>query len=75
VNVDIHINQGYLAPVSIHIPPGSLLSPSAKAAVVGGNVLTSQRVIDVVLTAFQACACSQGCTNDHTFGHYETIGG
>ncbi|KAH7672720.1 5-oxoprolinase (ATP-hydrolyzing) protein [Dioscorea alata] len=80
VNVDIPLNQGCLAPVKIHIPEGSFLSPSDKAAVVGGNVLTSQRVTDVVLTAFQACACSQGCMNnltfgDDTFGYYETIGG
>ncbi|PIN09415.1 5-oxoprolinase (ATP-hydrolyzing) [Handroanthus impetiginosus] len=80
VDVDIPLNQGCLAPVKIHIPPGSFLSPSDKAAVVGGNVLTSQRITDVVLTAFQACACSQGCMNnltfgDNTFGYYETIGG
>ncbi|XP_072958902.1 5-oxoprolinase 1 [Typha angustifolia] len=80
VDVDIPLNQGCLAPVSIHIPEGSFLSPSDKAAVVGGNVLTSQRVTDVILTAFQACACSQGCMNnltfgDDTFGYYETIGG
>lgn len=80
VNVDIPLNQGCLAPVRIHIPVGSFLSPSDKAAVVGGNVLTSQRITDVVLTAFQACACSQGCMNnltfgDDTFGYYETIGG
>lgn len=80
VNVDIPLNQGCLAPVRIHIPKGSFLSPSDKAAVVGGNVLTSQRVTDVVLTAFQACACSQGCMNnltfgDDSFGYYETIGG
>jgi 5-oxoprolinase (ATP-hydrolysing) len=80
VDVDIPLNQGCLAPVSINIPKGSLLSPSDKAAVVGGNVLTSQRVTDVVLTAFQACACSQGCMNnltfgDTTFGYYETIAG
>ncbi|KAJ9159725.1 hypothetical protein P3X46_025204 [Hevea brasiliensis] len=80
VDVDIPLNQGCLAPVKIYIPPGSFLSPSEKAAVVGGNVLTSQRVTDVVLTAFQACACSQGCMNnltfgDNTFGYYETIGG
>ncbi|GAB2233832.1 hypothetical protein Droror1_Dr00003061 [Drosera rotundifolia] len=80
VDVDIPLNQGCLAPVKIHIPPGCFLSPSDKAAVVGGNVLTSQRVTDVVLTAFQACACSQGCMNnltfgDDTFGYYETIGG
>ncbi|XP_020085756.1 5-oxoprolinase-like [Ananas comosus] len=80
VNVDIPLNQGCLAPVKIFIPEGSFLSPSDKAAVVGGNVLTSQRVTDVILTAFQACACSQGCMNnltfgDDTFGYYETIGG
>ncbi|CAO2839915.1 unnamed protein product [Amaranthus hypochondriacus] len=80
VNVDIPLNQGCIAPVKIHIPPGCFLSPSDKAAVVGGNVLTSQRVTDVILTAFQACACSQGCMNnltfgDDTFGYYETIGG
>ncbi|CAN4116929.1 unnamed protein product [Withania somnifera] len=80
VNVDIPLNQGCLAPVKIYIPPISFLSPSDKAAVVGGNVLTSQRVTDVVLTAFQACACSQGCMNNltfgvNTFGYYETIGG
>ncbi|KAF5200561.1 5-oxoprolinase [Thalictrum thalictroides] len=80
VDVDIPLNQGCLAPVKIYIPVGSFLSPSDKAAVVGGNVLTSQRVTDVVLTAFQACACSQGCMNnltfgDDSFGYYETIGG
>ncbi|CAM8970857.1 unnamed protein product [Rhodiola kirilowii] len=80
VDVDIPLNQGCLAPVNILIPPGSFLSPSDRAAVVGGNVLTSQRITDVVLTAFQACACSQGCMNnltfgDNTFGYYETIGG
>ncbi|KAL6494579.1 5-oxoprolinase [Orobanche gracilis] len=80
VNVDIPLNQGCLAPVKIYIPPGCFLSPSSRAAVVGGNVLTSQRITDVVLTAFQACACSQGCMNnltfgDNTFGYYETIGG
>ncbi|KAL0368668.1 UNVERIFIED_CONTAM: 5-oxoprolinase [Sesamum calycinum] len=68
VNVDIPLNQGCLAPVKIYIPPGCFLSPSDKAAVVGGNVLTSQRITDVVLTAFQACACSQGCMNNLTFG-------
>ena len=41
------------------IPPGSVLDPSEAAAVVGGNVLTSQRVVDVVLKAFEVCAASQ----------------
>ncbi|KAL4393985.1 5-oxoprolinase 1 isoform X1 [Arachis hypogaea] len=80
VNIDIPLNQGCLAPVKILIPEGSFLSPSDSAAVVGGNVLTSQRITDVIFTAFQACACSQGCMNnltfgDNTFGYYETIGG
>lgn len=80
LDVDIPLNQGCLAPVKIFIPEASFLSPSEKAAVVGGNVLTSQRVTDVILTAFQACACSQGCMNnltfgDDDFGYYETIGG
>ncbi|CAH1451622.1 unnamed protein product [Lactuca virosa] len=80
VDIDIPLNQGCLAPVTIFIPSGSFLSPSDKAAVVGGNVLTSQRITDVVLMAFQACACSQGCMNnltfgDDTFGYYETIAG
>lgn len=62
------------------IPKGSLLDPSEDAAVVGGNVLTSQRVVDVVLSAFQACAASQGCMNNVTlgteqWGYYETVAG
>jgi hypothetical protein len=54
--------------VAVRIPRGSLLSPSRTAAVCGGNVLTSQRIVDVVLQAFHACAASQGCTNNLTFG-------
>jgi N-methylhydantoinase B/oxoprolinase/acetone carboxylase alpha subunit len=46
----------------VRIPPQSLLSPSRTAAVCGGNVLTSQRIVDVVLKAFHAAAASQGCT-------------
>ncbi|EPS72616.1 hypothetical protein M569_02132 [Genlisea aurea] len=80
VDVDIPLNQGCLSPVRIRIPRGSFLSPSDRSAVVGGNVLTSQRITDVILMAFQACACSQGCMNnltfgDDTFGYYETVGG
>jgi N-methylhydantoinase B/oxoprolinase/acetone carboxylase alpha subunit len=54
--------------VAVRIPSGSLLAPSRTAAVCGGNVLTSQRIVDVVLRAFHACAASQGCTNNLTFG-------
>ncbi|EYB84643.1 hypothetical protein Y032_0313g2205 [Ancylostoma ceylanicum] len=77
---DIPLNSGCLAPISISIPEGTLLSPSETAAVVGGNVLTSQRLCDVILGAFEAVAASQGCMNnvtfgDETMGYYETIAG
>jgi 5-oxoprolinase (ATP-hydrolysing) len=80
VNQDIPLNQGCLAPIEFVIPEYTLLNPSSDAGVVGGNVLTSQRVVDVVLKAFKACAASQGCMNnltfgDNEFGYYETIAG
>ncbi|KAJ3805540.1 Hydantoinase B/oxoprolinase [Lentinula lateritia] len=90
LNLDIPLNAGCLVPLDIRIPPKSLLSPSRTAAVCGGNVLTSQRIVDVVLKAFHAAAASQGCTNNLTFGaggkgkdgktsagwgYYETIAG
>ncbi|XP_059758244.1 5-oxoprolinase isoform X4 [Balaenoptera ricei] len=80
VGCDIPLNQGCLAPVRVVIPKGSILDPSPEAAVVGGNVLTSQRVVDVILGAFGACAASQGCMNNVTLGnahmgYYETVAG
>jgi len=80
VQANIPLNQGCLAPIEVVVPPGCFLNPSARAAVVGGNVLTSQRVTDVILKAFRACAASQGCMNNFTFGnedfgYYETIAG
>ena len=77
---DIPLNQGCLTPIRVVIPQPCLLNPSPTAAVVGGNVLTSQRVTDVILKAFQAAAASQGCMNNLTFGdegmgYYETIAG
>ncbi|KAJ5623628.1 hypothetical protein N7490_012233 [Penicillium lividum] len=68
INAEIPLNQGCLAPIDIHVPSPSLLSPGKTAAVVGGNVLTSQRITDVVFKAFSACAASQGCCNNLTFG-------
>ncbi|NWX13181.1 OPLA oxoprolinase, partial [Aegotheles bennettii] len=59
VGQDIPLNQGCLAPVQVVIPRGSILDPSPEAAVVGGNVLTSQRVVDVIFRAFGVCAASQ----------------
>lgn len=80
VGQDIPLNQGCLTPIEFKIPAYSLLNPSDDVGVVGGNVLTSQRVVDVVLKAFKACAASQGCMNnltfgDDRFGYYETIAG
>ena len=80
VNSEIPLNQGCLKPIKILLPLSSILNPSSDAAVVGGNVLTSQRITDVILKAFRACADSQGDMNNLTFGtpkwgYYETIGG
>ena len=55
------IFQGCLKPVKVIIPKGSILDPSENAAVVGGNVLTSQRIVDVIFKAFGTCAASQVC--------------
>ncbi|ORY58448.1 Hydantoinase B/oxoprolinase-domain-containing protein [Pseudomassariella vexata] len=85
VNIDMPLNQGAIRPISVHIPTNSLLRPSAEAAVCAGNVLTSQRIVDVIFRAFGAVAASQGCMNNLTFGtddaetggfgYYETICG
>ncbi|KAI9731146.1 MAG: hypothetical protein M1834_005339 [Cirrosporium novae-zelandiae] len=83
VNSDIPLNNGCMKPVQIIIPPASLLNPTLEAAVCAGNVLTSQRLVDVIFKAFEACAASQGCMNNFTFGingeggfgYYETIAG
>ncbi|KAL3459102.1 5-oxoprolinase [Aspergillus heterothallicus] len=69
VNSDIPLNQGCLAPIEVILPEGTILSPSAGAATVGGNVETSQRVTDLVLRAFQASGASQGTCNNLTFGY------
>jgi 5-oxoprolinase (ATP-hydrolysing) len=76
----IPLNGGCLDPVEISIPAGSLLDPPLGAAVVGGNVETSQRIVDVLLGALGVVAASQGTMNnvafgDASFGYYETIGG
>ncbi|EPY52713.1 oxoprolinase [Schizosaccharomyces cryophilus OY26] len=68
VSENIPLNQGCLLPIKVKIPDNCFLKPSETAAVVGGNVLTSQRITDTILKAFQACAASQGDTNNLTFG-------
>jgi 5-oxoprolinase (ATP-hydrolysing) len=74
------LNGGCLKRVELRVPPGSLLDPPPGAAVVGGNVETSQRIVDVLLGALGLAAASQGTMNnvafgDDRFGYYETIGG
>ncbi len=79
------LNEGLLEPVDLRIPPG-ILNPgfvddaAACPAVVGGNVETSQRLVDTLLTALRLTACSQGTMNNVVFGgsdcgYYETVGG
>ena len=85
IDEPIPLNQGVLAPVELVVPAGMLNpphheDPTCCAAVAGGNVETSQRIVDVLLGAFGAAAASQGTMNnllfgnDH-FGYYETICG
>jgi 5-oxoprolinase (ATP-hydrolysing) len=77
---DIPMNEGCLEPLEIVIPQGSLLSPVYPAAVVAGNVETSQCVTDALFGALGALAASQGTMNNLSFGnerfqYYETIAG
>ncbi len=80
VDDDIPMNAGCLKPISIVIPDGSMLSPHYPAAVVAGNVETSQTVTDALYGALGVLAASQGTMNNFTFGnaryqYYETIAG
>ncbi|WP_411969017.1 hydantoinase B/oxoprolinase family protein [Haloferax sp. YSSS75] len=88
---EIPPNEGCYDPIEVSVPDGSLLNPSPPAAVVGGNVETSQRVTDVVFSALadaapeRVPAQGQGTMNNLTIGsrtggeggftYYETIGG
>ncbi|OQD86124.1 hypothetical protein PENANT_c008G05413 [Penicillium antarcticum] len=63
---DIPLNQGCFKPIKLVCPPNTLLSPSLKAATVGSNVETSQRVVDLI---FRAAAASQCTYNSLTFGY------
>ncbi|MBI4821328.1 MAG: hydantoinase B/oxoprolinase family protein [Deltaproteobacteria bacterium] len=76
----IPLNAGCLRYVEVRIPEPSVLAPSKGRAVAGGNVETSQRVVDVLLGALGLAAASQGTMNnltfgDDEFGYYETIAG
>ncbi|HJU22880.1 MAG TPA: hydantoinase B/oxoprolinase family protein [Casimicrobiaceae bacterium] len=80
VDDDIPMNAGCLEPLSIVIPQGSMLAPRYPAAVVAGNVETSQTITDTLYGALGVLAASQGTMNNFTFGneryqYYETIAG
>lgn len=82
---DIPLNAGLMAPIEIVLPQCMLNPPrepdaTKHAAVVGGNVELSQRIVDVFFGALGIVAASQGTMNNvvfgsDTFGYYETIGG
>ncbi len=77
---DIPMNAGCLRPIRIVIPEGSMLAPRYPAAVVAGNVETSQAVCDALYGALGVLAASQGTMNNFTFGdarhqYYETVAG
>jgi len=83
---EIPINSGIMRPVDLVLPPDSIINASKPCGLAGGNVETSQRIVDVLIGALaQACpgllpAASQGTMNNISFGgngfaYYETIGG
>jgi N-methylhydantoinase B len=78
IGMDIPSNSGCLAPIKVIAPEGSLVNANPPAAVAGGNVETSQRIVDVLLGALaQACpervpAASQGTMNNLTMGGWDS---
>jgi 5-oxoprolinase (ATP-hydrolysing) len=80
VDDNIPMNAGCLRPIEIAIPLDCMLSPNYPAAVVAGNVETSQAVTDTLFGALGAMAAAQGTMNNTNFGneryqYYETICG
>jgi 5-oxoprolinase (ATP-hydrolysing) len=85
IDEPLPLNEGLLEGVDLVIPAGMLNpefaeDPSRAPAVVGGNVETSQRIVDTLLRALAVSACSQGTMNNILFGneafaYYETVGG
>jgi len=78
VDDDIPMNAGCLRPIRIVIPKRSMLTPEFPAAVVAGNVETSQEVTNCLFGALGAMAAAQGTMNNLNFGnaryqYYETI--
>ena len=80
VDDDIPLNAGCLKPLDVLIPQGCMLRPGYPAAVVAGNVETSQCITDALYGALGVLAASQGTMNNFTFGnqrhqYYETVAG
>ncbi|WP_287600747.1 hydantoinase B/oxoprolinase family protein [Thiothrix sp.] len=80
VQDNIPLNEGCLKPLHIIIPPGSMLNPQYPAAVVAGNVETSQYVVDALFGALGMMGAAQGTMNNVTWGnaqhqYYETLCG
>jgi len=80
IDEPIPLNAGCLRPLTIVVPPGSLLDPAPPGAVVAGNVETSQCIVDALYGALGVQAAAQGTMNNFTFGneryqYYETIAG
>ncbi len=80
VDDQIPLNAGCLKPLNIIIPEGCMLNPRYPAAIVAGNVETSQTIVDALYGALGVMAASQGTMNNFTFGsdrhqYYETICG
>ncbi len=80
VQENIPLNSGCLEPLQVIIPERSMLNPRYPAAVVAGNVETSQNIVDALYGALGVLAASQGTMNNFTFGneryqYYETLAG
>ena len=91
LGADVPLNSGTFAPIEVVAPRGTVVNAQSPAAVAGGNVETSQRIVDVILQALQRAlpddipACSAGTMNNVTMGgidgngapwtYYETLGG
>ena len=80
IDEDIPLNAGCLKPLRLLIPEGCMLNPRYPAAVVAGNVETSQCIVDALYGALGVMAAAQGTMNNFTFGderyqYYETIAG
>jgi 5-oxoprolinase (ATP-hydrolysing) len=80
IGAQLPLNEGALRQVDLVVPSPSIVHAPGAAAVAGGNVETSQRIVDLLFQAMDLRAASQGTMNNLTLGgegwsHYETIGG